>query len=154
MVLTSPTMSRRHVSWADCYLKASEELRGPAALCGRGYDAFDRLVESCIDDDTKFVAKANDHPNFNFVLLPTQNKGVLNVAHCMSTWHSKLQTTVSLSTTEAEYVALSTAMRDVIYFINLIQEIQDFGIKLPHASKPKVSCRVFEDNVGALECYL
>ena len=42
-------------------------------------------------------------------------------------------------------------MRDVIYFINLIQEIQDFGIKLPHTSKPKVTCRVFEDNVGALE---
>ena len=38
------------------------------------------------------------------------------------------------------------AMRDVICFINLIQEIQDFGIKLPHASKPKVTCRVFEDN--------
>ena len=53
--------------------------------------------------------------------------------------------------TEAECVALSTAMRDVIYFINLIQEIQDFGIKLPNASKPKVTCRVFEDNVGALE---
>ena len=66
-------------------------------------------------------------------------------------WHSKLQTTVSLPTTEAEHVALSTAMRDVICFINLIQEIQDFGIKLPHASKPKVTCRVFEDNVGALE---
>ena len=42
-------------------------------------------------------------------------------------------------------------MRDVIYFINLIQEIQNFGIKLPHTSKPKVTCRVFEDNVGALE---
>ena len=56
-----------------------------------------------------------------------------------------------LSTTEAECVALSTAMRDVICFINLIQEIQDFGIKLPHTSKPKVTCRVFEDNVGALE---
>ena len=31
-------------------------------------------------------------------------------------------------------------MRDVTHFINLIQEIQDFGIKLPHASKPKVTC--------------
>ena len=76
---------------------------------------------------------------------------VIFYANCPIIWHSKLQTTISLSTTEAEYVALSTAMRDVIYFINLIQEIQDFGIKLPHASKPKVTCRVFEDNVGALE---
>ena len=53
--------------------------------------------------------------------------------------------------TEAEHVALSTAMRNVIYFINLIQEIQDLCVKLPHASKPKVTCQVFEDKVGALE---
>ena len=76
---------------------------------------------------------------------------VIFCANCPIVWHSKLQTTISLSMTEAEYVALSTAMRDAIYFINLIQEIQDFGIKLPHTSKPKVTCRVFEDNVGALE---
>ena len=42
-------------------------------------------------------------------------------------------------------------MRDVIYFINLIQEIQDFGVKLPQTPTPKITCRVFEDNVGALE---
>ena len=48
------------------------------------------------------------------------------------------------------HVTLSTSMRDAIYFVNLI-EIQDFGIKLPHVSSPKVTCRVFEDNVGALE---
>ena len=72
-------------------------------------------------------------------------------ANCPIAWHSKLQSTVSLSTTEAEYVALSAAMRDAIYFINLIQEIQDFGIKLPSTPSPKATCRVFEDNVGALE---
>ena len=44
-----------------------------------------------------------------------------------------------------------SARSRMICFINLIQEIQDFGIKLPHTSKPKVTCRVFEDNVGALE---
>ena len=72
-------------------------------------------------------------------------------ANCPVAWHSKLQSTVSLSTTEAEHVALSAAMRDVIHFINLIREIQDFGIKLPSAPSPKATCRVFEDNVGALE---
>ena len=61
------------------------------------------------------------------------------------------QSTVALSTTEAECVALSTAMRDVIYFINLINEIKDAGIELPHEDSPKTFCRVFEDNVGALE---
>ena len=42
-------------------------------------------------------------------------------------------------------------MRDVICLINLIQEIQDFGVKFPSTPSPKATCRVFEDNVGALE---
>ena len=62
-----------------------------------------------------------------------------------------MQTTIALSTTEAEYVALSTAMRDVIYFMNLIDEMKNFGIHLPGVPKPMTTCRVFEDNVGALE---
>ena len=33
-------------------------------------------------------------------------------ANCPIAWHSKLQTTISLSATEAKCVALSTAMRD------------------------------------------
>ena len=38
-------------------------------------------------------------------------------------WQSKLQTEIALSTFEAEYVALSTAMRDVLPFLNLYKEI-------------------------------
>ena len=62
-----------------------------------------------------------------------------------------MQTTIALSTTEAEYVALSTAMRDVIYFMNLIDEMKNFGISLPGVPTPTTTCRVFEDNVGSLE---
>ena len=72
-------------------------------------------------------------------------------ANCPITWASKLQTTIALSTTEAEYVALSTAMRDVIYFVNLISELKQYGIELPGVPNPNTVCRVFEDNVGALE---
>ena len=42
-------------------------------------------------------------------------------------------------------------MRDVIYLIHLIEEIKEAGMDLPTASQPKTICRVFEDNVGALE---
>ena len=58
---------------------------------------------------------------------------------------------IALSTTEAEYVALSMAMRDVIYFMNLIDEMKNFGITLPGVPNPTTTRRVFEDNVGALE---
>ena len=60
---------------------------------------------------------------------------------CPIVWHFKLQTTISLSI-EAGHVALPTATRGVICFVNLIQEIQDSGINLPHVSAPKMTCRV------------
>ena len=40
-------------------------------------------------------------------------------------WGSKLQTQILLSTTEAEYIALSTAVGDVIPIINIIQELRE-----------------------------
>ena len=76
---------------------------------------------------------------------------IIFYANCPIIWQSKLQTTIGLSTTEAEYVALSSAMRDVVYFMNLINKMKNFGIHLPGVPKPITTCRVFEDNVGALE---
>jgi len=71
-------------------------------------------------------------------------------AGCPIIWQSKMQTTIALSTTEAEYIALSTALRDVIFVMNLLRELVSFGVTLIKAT-PKIKCKVFEDNVGALE---
>jgi hypothetical protein len=70
---------------------------------------------------------------------------------CLVTWRSKLQTEVALSTTEAEYVALSQSLREVIPIMNLLQEAKDISIDVPHTTKPIIQCTVFEDNAGALE---
>ena len=43
-------------------------------------------------------------------------------AGCLITWGSKLQTEIALSTTESEYIALSSAMREVIPFLGLTKE--------------------------------
>ena len=51
---------------------------------------------------------------------------------------------IALSMTEAEYVALLTAMRDVIYFMNLIDKMKDFSITLPGVPTPTTTCRVFK----------
>ena len=59
-----------------------------------------------------------------------------------------MQTEIALSTTEAEYIALSQAMRDVIPFVNIINELQAFYSD--KMEKPKILCRLFEDNNGAL----
>ncbi len=46
-------------------------------------------------------------------------------AACPVCWASKLQSQVALSTMEAEYIAMSQALRDVIPVMNLIQEIRE-----------------------------
>ena len=68
---------------------------------------------------------------------------------CPITWVSKLQTEVALSTTEAEYIALSHSVRELIPFRNLTLELQIRLDLLP--SNTTISCKVFEDNNGALE---
>ena len=74
---------------------------------------------------------------------------VIMYCNCPIIWVSKLQTEIALSTTEAEYIALSQAMRDVISLMFLLEEIQEqMGIP---SIKPIVKCTVFEDNNGALE---
>ena len=48
---------------------------------------------------------------------------VIMFAGCPISWCSKLQTEIALSTTEAEYIALSQAMREVIPFMTLLEEV-------------------------------
>jgi histone deacetylase 1/2 len=69
---------------------------------------------------------------------------------CPVTWASKLQTEIALSTTEAEYIALSTALREVIPLMEQIKEARENGFDFPFAPA-RVHCKVFEDNSGALE---
>jgi hypothetical protein len=75
---------------------------------------------------------------------------VILYASCPVIWASKLQTEIALSTTEAEYLAISTAIREVLPLMELIQEMQKHGCEL-QATTPNLHCRVFEDNSGAVE---
>ena len=74
---------------------------------------------------------------------------VIRFMGCPIVWVSKLQTEIALSTTEAEYIALSQAMRDVIPLMTIIEELSEV-LQLVK-EKPKIYCTVFEDNNGALE---
>jgi hypothetical protein len=86
---------------------------------------------------------------------------VIMYAGCPIVWVSKLQTEVALSTTEAEYIALSQAMRDLIPLLGLLEELSP--ILHLNIDQPDVhwkSCGyengqyvadLFEDNKGAYE---
>jgi len=65
-------------------------------------------------------------------------------------WTSKMQTEKAMSTTEAEYIALSQATREVLPIIWLMEEARHQGIPVLNAI-PKIHCKVFEDNAGATE---
>ena len=62
----------------------------------------------------------------------------------------KLQTQISLSITEAEYIDLSMAMRDVVPIINVLKELKDK--RFIHIEiNTDIHCTAFEGNSGALE---
>ena len=75
---------------------------------------------------------------------------VMFYAGCPIIWASELQSQVALSTTEAEYIAVSMALRDVIPIMDLIKEMRGHNIPVI-CTQPYVYCKVFEDNSGALE---
>ena len=69
---------------------------------------------------------------------------IIQYAGCPVVWCSKLQTEIALSTMEAEYIALSQAMREVIPLINLMDELESL---IPfYNPTPKIRCKMFEDN--------
>ena len=69
---------------------------------------------------------------------------------CPVTWASKMQTEIALSSTEAEYIALSHTLRNTIPLMELLKELQSKKIGFPKNS-PGIHCKIFEDNSGAIE---
>ena len=74
---------------------------------------------------------------------------IILYANCPIIWCSKLQTEITLSTTESEYVALSQSMRDVIPLLDLLKEL---GEAIPSEdATPNIHCTIFEDNKGCID---
>ena len=74
---------------------------------------------------------------------------VLSISKCPVVWCSKLQTDIATATMEAEYNALSTAMRDLLPLRTVFQEVsRGLGISDDITSTFKTT--VWEDNMGCL----
>ena len=73
---------------------------------------------------------------------------VLFYAGCPIFWQSKLQTEITLSTAEAEYIALLQALRETILMMNLTREMNViFPFYLPH---PKFVLKVQENSQSCI----
>lgn len=68
---------------------------------------------------------------------------------CPIVWRSNLQTEIALSTMEAEYVAFSTACKDLIPVVGIIRELSA-AVGLPDDFVSRLHIKIHEDNVGAL----
>ena len=74
---------------------------------------------------------------------------MLTLGDCPILWVSRLQTEIALSTLEAEYVALSLAMRELLPMRELLQEVGD-ELNMDFTKPSIMHSTVFEDNNGAL----
>jgi hypothetical protein len=83
------------------------------------------------------------------VCVKSRTGFVFTVAGCPVSWTSKLQTEIALSTLEAEYIALSLAMRELIPMRRLFKEL-GAKMNLQLEEKGLLHSTVFEDNNGAL----
>jgi len=73
---------------------------------------------------------------------------VISISDCPVIWASRLQQTIALSTMEAEYNALSTAMRDVLPFRTVVETVAHaMGID---SIQSTFKTTVHEDNAGCL----
>ena len=73
---------------------------------------------------------------------------MIKYKNCPILWASKFQSEISLSTTEAEYIALSQAMSEIIPLMKNLEKLEktlNIGSK-----RPSMKCKVFEDNNGAI----
>ena len=74
---------------------------------------------------------------------------VINLAECPVIWVSKLQSDIALSTMEAEYNALSMAMKDLLPLQRLVHTVAG-AVGLDVEDLIEMKTTVWEDNSGAL----
>ena len=101
--------------------------------------------------DADFAGNWNkDEADTDWDTARSRHGYIVMYAGCPIVWKSQLQTEIALSSTESEYTGLSYALREAIPIIELLKEVERFGLA-PTTTKAKMMCKVFEDNGGALE---
>jgi hypothetical protein len=103
-------------------------------------------IEVYVDADFAGGWSCADSDNADNVLSRTGF--VICYANCPLIWCSKLQTEIALSTAEAEYIAMSHALREVIPIQNIVKEISCIFL-LPDPITD-FCITVHEDNLSAI----
>jgi hypothetical protein len=115
---------------------------------GLTFNPSTKLTLDCYVD-ADFAGLWNVEHHSDPVCVKSRTGFVLTLGGCPLSWVSKLQTEIALSMTEAEYIALSHAMRHLLPMRSLLIEIGT-KINLGTEAKTLVRSTVWEDNNGAL----
>ena len=83
------------------------------------------------------------------VRVKSRSGHVILLGNCPLLWFSKLQSEIACSTMEAEFIALSSAMRDLIP-ARLILQVIGKALSIDIPTGPQLKSTVFEDNNGCL----
>ena len=108
----------------------------------------DRELELYVDAD--FAGNWNKEESNVRDTARSRHGYVINYKGCPILCKSQLQNEIALSSTESEYIGISSGLRDVIPIMRTLVEMKEFGIPISHTTS-QVYCQVFEDNSGALE---
>ena len=99
--------------------------------------------------DADFAGLWNVENNADAISVKSRTGFVICLGDVPVTWHSKLQTEIATSTMHAEYIALSTGMRELLPAKNLLKELCCI-LDLEYNNDTRVT-KVYEDNEGALK---
>jgi hypothetical protein len=101
--------------------------------------------------DTDFSGNWNgDIAEYDSSTARSRTGYIVTYAGCPIVWASKMQTEIPLSSTESEYIAMPQALREVLPLTRLVAELSPANFEMS-STAPKIHCKVFEDNSGALE---
>ena len=125
------------------YLKATPTLR--ITLCPDNQKSFQCWVDADFSSNWK-PERAKADP----MTAKSCSGWITMYTGCPITWVSKLQTLMALSTTKAEYMALSMAMHEQLPLLCLLEEVMIHNIDMNLCSVT-IHYKAFEDNSRALE---
>lgn len=98
--------------------------------------------------DADFCGLYKIEPDSNPTAVKSRTGFIVMLAGFPVIWKSQLQTSIACSTLEAEYVALSTALRVLLPLKRLLVECAHH-LDLPDDIRGTIIASVFEDNQGA-----
>jgi hypothetical protein len=99
--------------------------------------------------DADFAGLHRREPDEEPTSVRSRTGFIILLSGCPLVWKSQLQTEISLSTLEAEYSALSYALKALLPLKRILTEVVAI-LDIPSPMRTSIQARVFEDNQG---CY-